>query len=1075
MGEPVKVSVLLDGGVIERQTSELRGPVAQQGASINLVESTNTRLTVEPGTCRRAPLLIEQATHASGEVDCHGVVPAEYGRRSVYFYPPSNGSAIRASTGTTSGQGDGRLLSINTFTGGAVDEQQNAYLPTQIVDSGAVSGVAASSEVAVVYAGGATDEIWYAWTSTSRTEPDEIEVWVACYESTGKMLASATKLETTLVQAEWVGLTAHPVTNGGVRLWYLDRVGEGDDALMMRHLYVNGTLAGADAAIEVYQPSDVEVGCDVVSQGDLFAYVTTCSSANVTDAVCLKVSVDTGAVSATATMVDSLDYGGVDPVHGSTSLAHAVVGGVNRIAFIASRGENAATAPSVSYTMLDDTMTSVWFATKTFVGGFTYYVAVKFLIVAELSLSHAVFVFSDRIGSGLSTTGRATNLLAEPVGGGSTVTMEPLSWKMIQSHGFHYRKGNDMYPVFPMFTTFVAPSVILAQPDIADAVLDPSIEAMLVGSLVNVTPVGRFGVVRFSLSPALVKGIVPLAGGVSGDVDGDYVVPYRKLHFGAQTGYEYDYATRFVKLSFAPWQPSVAHDKDGVSLVAAALPVQWDGAEAVEIGAPLHMPVVSAASSSSGDVLPPGTYQVRAVYQWTDSAGLVHRSQPSTAEDVEIVAASGFENITVRVATPDSMRNGVTQYLVDALLYVTVANGLTYHLSPNRPTTVDDGLYDFEFIDEPTESAPQLYSTGTAGEEVVPQPPPPLWDIAIVGSRCWGIDAEVRSRLVYSKYRIAGIGFEFAPAFEVMFPSGAGKLVAIREFQGVLIAFAERAVFQVAGEGPSNNLGSNSQGFGQPVKISDVGCRSRESVISTPTGIIYQTAENMFALLSGGGSTVMPQMGADFTVSGSIRLNDADEVVFFDADSAVARVYNYAAQRWTRWTLPDDMRVVGAVESAIDQNSAFILATTDEQPVVSTWIVHSDTPNPEAMMQWETDWVILGGDFQDCVTLRDVLFNGYRVGLHGVRVELFTNYEATATTSRDWTNAELAAIANPIGRFTVRVEPVRQDTRAVKIRITELINGAGDADGMKPGALTLVYSVDGQLHEEAVNIPNSYK
>jgi hypothetical protein len=49
-----------------------------------------------------------------------------------------------------------------------------------------------------------------------------------------------------------------------------------------------------------------------------------------------------------------------------------------------------------------------------------------------------------------------------------------------------------------------------------------------------------------------------------------------------------------------------------------------------------------------------------------------------------------------------------------------------------------------------------------------------MHDIAVVGSRAYAIDAEIRSRMMVSKTRIAGKGFEFAPALEINFPSSAG-------------------------------------------------------------------------------------------------------------------------------------------------------------------------------------------------------------------------------------------------------------------------------------------------------------
>jgi hypothetical protein len=170
----------------------------------------------------------------------------------------------------------------------------------------------------------------------------------------------------------------------------------------------------------------------------------------------------------------------------------------------------------------------------------------------------------------------------------------------------------------------------------------------------------------------------------------------------------------------------------------------------------------------------------------------------------------------MRALLPLTMRNGLTQEPIQAVLYMTRQGGTSYH-ELRFPTKVNAAYVTMVVQAEPSEERPIIYSRGLIGEEIVPQPPPPLRDLAIVGSRAWGIDAEIPTRIVYSKLRVAGIGFEFFPAGEVIVPSSAGEVVALRELSGTLVIFAERAIYQVSDGGP-NNIGQGGS-FGPPYKL----------------------------------------------------------------------------------------------------------------------------------------------------------------------------------------------------------------------------------------------------------------
>jgi hypothetical protein len=454
-----------------------------------------------------------------------------------------------------------------------------------------------------------------------------------------------------------------------------------------------------------------------------------------------------------------------------------------------------------------------------------------------------------------------------------------------------------------------------------------------------------------------------------------------------------------------------------------------------------------------------GVYGLTCLYEWRDAAGMFHRSMPCPTLSVTVAADNSA--LWVRALLPLSMRNGVTQECVRVVLYMTEENGTTYRALP-FPLRSNDDQVEMAVTEAPFDT-PIIYSRGLLGEEIVPQPPPPLRDIAIVGSRCWGIDAEVPTRIVYSKLRVAGIGFEFFPAGEVIVPSNAGEVTALREQSGTLVLFAERGIYQVSDGGP-NNLGQGGA-FGSPYKLSEVGTHARQSVLGTPSGTVFLDNTGCFSLFQGA-VTQLP--GAQLTedVVGAYLLEDAQEACFIVGQSV--RVFNYGVARWTKWDLPAAPTLTA--QSAITRDRGLLYAPSTGQ----TYTVDSHVIHPTALMRWETDWMILGGDFQDYMVAYDLWFNAYSLSPHGIRLELLTEYNGVvATTLREWTAAELATILGVSSRYTIRIEPVRQDARALKVRIQELTN-TGTHRGCKPGAVTLVFSIDGLTYEE-ICIPGSYK
>jgi hypothetical protein len=1058
MGEITKISILLDGSVDEQTTEELRAPVVQQGSSPPLAVSRNTRLSLRKGTCTRAPAVTARGVSLGATSPAYGIVGAARTRRMAVYTTPDRGNRETPEDGAST-PGSGVIRSQRDEPGG----RQNAYMPLQMTSAGALPGVSAVSGVSSAY-NETLDELWVVWTTTIREDSESARVYFEVFSGEGTLLVSATALRDSTGIAAKVGVTAHGAN--GTCIWVNDA---GDI-----HLY-NGTVS-ANAGDLTLAPSAVITGqtgdWDVCGQDATYAYFVGRAEGAVDNGALFKVNV-LAFTKASVSFANAMQSGAAV----FCSVQHLNVATVDCVAVIFCSQD----AVTVTYGLYNSSLTQLWapktITTSTKLGR----VACKFLLAPNGGLSYVVYACTANVSvDGFSeltasqTLGVRTEMWMEPLSGGTTIDLETLHWMSLQNSGAQFRiSSTETYPLFFLGRCYYGTGLV--NPFSADYVPDQSVEAYLIGNgyadgeqgthLVIATPVARFGSVRGNLSPAktwMSSDDDYMPGSPIPMIGSELFVPYRKDSLSTQLTYSGAYAGRYVRISLTPEQPSVAVDKDGDALVAAALPVQWDGAETVELGGPLHIPRLAVSNDGVSGGNPPydaGVYAWVAMYQWTDGAGLVHRSAPSNIAATD--AFPGAESDLwpcVRVTLPDSIRNGDEQLPVDVLLFQSTTDGTSYHLVTAQPS-YEDGVAIWDTLPMVDGDEPTIYSLGTLGEEITPQPPPPLKDIVIVGQRCWGLDAEVSTRLVYSKLRVPGVGYEFFPAGEVHVPSGAGNIVAIREWVGSLVIFAERGIFQISDIGPNNQIGGQG-GFGQPAKLSDVGCRTRLSVLSTPVGIMFQNNRKGFSLFAGGAPQSLPGAEIDADVVGSFLLEAADEACFVVSDDV--RVFNYALQRWTLWDLPAAPTLVAG--SALSRDSALLYA----QSTGSLYVIASNTLSSTAVMTWETDWILLGGDFQDYIALHSVIFNGRSDSDHGITIELLTNYESTSSTSQSWTASEINAVKNAVGRYSIRVEPVRQDTRAVKVRITEVGN-TGNNQGCRPGALTITFSVEGIVHEEAFN------
>lgn len=1056
-----KISIRLSGGVDNRTQEELVSPVLQQGAVPKLKQSINTRLSVIPAGVARSPKFVEvehELAPAIPGADSRLMVTSAAGRNTLLLgkpgrpkWPAIYGDAGRSAEGQTT-------FDNAQFTG--PNPQLNA-VTAHVVSARSLPVRKATEGIAVAY-----DEVFDAtWTAHWSGDGGLFTEYTLCVSVRG---ADGAVYAGPYEQASWnagnntsgppwCGLTSHGA--GGVCLWWV--------------IPSTGTLYVRNLSLPLFSSSPFVVttfstgythGYDVCSGGEEFAYFIGHASGGA--ATILKYEVAAKAIDTTASLAGAMTGGG------SVAISSEVVRGTRYVVACA----NSITNDNNTWVGLSENLASLWTSTVTYRGR----VSCGFLdcgpgvnTIGGANPIAVLFVNQNRENADYwdlsgPNSARPTRVRVETHfkrldTAGAISTGAPLLWATLQSHVAHWSpEPGVIVPVFATGVAFGPSNTRLGEDRYVD---DPCLTLHAIWKVLGAPmPFARLGVVRGVLAPAANRATSVL-------VSKPMAVHGQRLHVAYRQQSETDSVPhldsaggtgRVVELDFTPRQCPVAHDREGAAMIAAAFPLTWDGRELFDLGGMLTTPYAILAPTGGTEdwsACATGVYRFRALYRWTDATGTAHRSRPSKLLTTEYTAGGSGLGPQLMVARPYS----ITRADVERLVYISDNSGAgkTEHLA--GMVVYVDG--DSSSLAVPQSAAyPMIYTTEAEGAERGPQPPPPARDIAIVGSRCWILDAEVPSRYVYSKLRIAGIGYEFHPSFEVILPSGAGEGMAVREWQGVPVFLAQYGVYQASGDGPLNN-GLNGS-YSAPVQISDYGCSNTASVVTFPGGIMWQY-EDRFAMLTGTGVQLVPDFLCTHDVSATAVLTGANEVLFFSATVAEVRVYNYEVGRWTTWdsdTLPEPVQQASALPYDPDTVLVYSKASGKVRRL------EAGTFSAAPHMTLATDWVLLGGDFQDHVIIRELVFSAAISGPHGLEIDLWMDYETAASTHREWTAMQVTGLGGAAARYTVRVTPDQHNCRAFRVRVRDVVDPLGEnTRGMAPRSLTVGYALDGAYYEEIFN------
>lgn len=330
----------------------------------------------------------------------------------------------------------------------------------------------------------------------------------------------------------------------------------------------------------------------------------------------------------------------------------------------------------------------------------------------------------------------------------------------------------------------------------------------------------------------------------------------------------------------------------------------YDGGSVVEHGFHLFPEGITASVGIAGTgALSAGQYQYVVCYEWMDAQGNLHRSAPSVPTTVT-VANTGSCTLTIPCLQLTAKRGARSP--VQVVVYRTTVDGSVFYRvsSPTSPTQNGYGTATVTFADTGTDDGilvgnPQLYTTGDVLENIAP---PAVDALCVHANRVFALDSAEPLRVWYSKQVAPGAPAEFNDSLFLNIDPRGGDVTALGSLDDKLVVFKSTSIFIVTGQGP-DSTGAQSD-FDTRFVTSDCGCTNPRSVVTTPTGLMFQSAKGIYLL---GRDLSVTYIGAEVeaynqdTVTAAALIPTANQVRFA-LNSGVALVYDYLVGQWSTFT-----------------------------------------------------------------------------------------------------------------------------------------------------------------------------
>ena len=558
-----------------------------------------------------------------------------------------------------------------------------------------------------------------------------------------------------------------------------------------------------------------------------------------------------------------------------------------------------------------------------------------------------------------------------------------------------------------------------------------------------------------------------LADGIAATAYGNTVcVPRRRVSVASASSN----GMALVEFSFS--QSSDVVSDSETAIFPNALPREFDGLQHFEQGF-IHRPGRLSLTPVAGVGLDSGaTYSYKAIYQWTDANGRVHRTDPSIVSTALTTAANKAVNVYVS-NIHWGYRSGVK-----IRVYRTEGNGSVYYFVRefDNGTTAASQYFQDTSADSAITSNEALYTTGGVLENT---PPPPYRVSCFHHGRQYIVPVDANDRLIqYSKQAAEWESISHSDALTVTVNSQGGAINALASFMDRLLIFKEHSIYVTSGV-EATNTGTGS-GPRDPVLVSEVyGTSVPRSVCLTDAGVMFFDSAGGICLLDK--TLAVKRVGDavryytdEYPVETATVVPDQGHVVL-TTNGGPALVYNYMLSLWSQWTDLEgtvDAKTIGGLLCAL--NSSATIKRENRA-------VYTDGGN-HVTMDIFTGWFSLAG-LSGYKRLYEAMLLGQRIGDSRLMVRIGYDYDpvwidemdledtTSATTFPASNHYETTpSVASGHGAYIARVRGSRQKVSSIRYRIWDEAQAPAvtGGQGITLSGLTFVVGVKSGMVQKTV-------
>lgn len=498
----------------------------------------------------------------------------------------------------------------------------------------------------------------------------------------------------------------------------------------------------------------------------------------------------------------------------------------------------------------------------------------------------------------------------------------------------------------------------------------------------------------------------------------------------------------------------------------------YDGYVAVENGFHVYPDNVEVTTNGAGGSITAQDYYYVATYEWSDNQGNLYRSAPSIPVKQTTVGATSTNTINV----PTLRLTHKTANPVKIVIYRwSTAQQVYYQVTSISVPTLNDTTADSvaitdTFADATILGNSVLYTTGGVVENISP---PAMASITPFKSRLFGVDAEDRNLLWFSKQVIEATPVEMTDLFTIFVgptvsPQGnTGPITALSAMDDKLIIFKENAIYYIVGNGP-DNTGANND-YSDPVFItSTVGCTNQASIVFMPQGLMFQSDKGIWLLDRNLGTSYIGVDVDDYnsaTVQSALNIPGTNQVRF-TLDTGVTLMYDYFFGEWGTFNnVPSiSSTLYQDLDTYVDQYGQVF----QEAPGV-----YLDGSNP-VLMSFTLGWINVAG-LQGFIRAYFIYLLAKYISPHKLQVQIAYDYNDAPTQTTTITPDNYSGLygdatlyggdASYGGNSNVeqwRIFLERQQCEAFQITVNEIFDasiGAVAGAGFTMSGLDLVIGV----------------